>query len=580
MEHERQQPSAVMARLRRQPALVAGGLLLLMAVALRAAVAWNHAVVLNEPEEFLNLRLGRQLMAGLELGPLSRYWYTGVGGPGGGGTLFLSMLYVPVITVFGGGFLTLRLMAILWAVAGVLLVAGISRELFGPKAGIFGLAVAGLAAPPAWLGFGTMARGNYVEAAILSLLAIWSFLRLARQVGLDGPPQDSGPAFRSKPHLLALLCGWALGFSVAFWPSALATTLLLGPGVILWVLWRRRFSLLLPLGLGLGLAFLPFALGLGPPESVEGPIGGREVRMTLQAVLARPDLWPSIVEGSLGALPILGTPRTPAAGWALPWQGALEPTLRGILWISFPLALVPVAWRGSFAVRVVAVVIAGAAFGVPIVLGAMGVGPASLPVRPIYFFDPRRSALVYPLALVAATGLFVFLWEHGGPLRRFARSFSVGVLGVGAAVGVQFAAAGTPPGGPYHPERYLLCPAAEPVYEAAVCVDTQRPEDNRALEGLSESIMSWPAGQRRAAYEGFAALDPEVGLFQCAVEFEALSQNPDPHGQAQWYGLGVAGALSCLDADIRQACAQSGANALEASCLAGLDLLRGLDGGR
>jgi hypothetical protein len=49
-------------------------------------------------------------------------------------------------------------------------------------------------------------------------------------------------------------------------------------------------------------------------------------------------------------------------------------------------------------------------FGIPLLLGAIGVGPQGLPVEQLYFFDPRRAALVYPLWALAWAGAFTLAW--------------------------------------------------------------------------------------------------------------------------------------------------------------------------
>jgi hypothetical protein len=196
-------------------------------------------------------------------------------------------------------------MGTLWALADALLLAAIVGELFGPR-GWFAGGVAALTMPPAWVGFSLMARGNYVEASVLSFLGLYLLLLTARL-----------PPGRGRMAAAAAL-GASLSFTVWFWPSAWPPSL--GPGVLtVAVLGRAQPRLLgvvvAGLLLALLLALLPGLLGLSPTAHPTDPVASSDRVALFTSVLTSPGSWPAFVYANLTSLPLL-EPWSPDPGGA------------------------------------------------------------------------------------------------------------------------------------------------------------------------------------------------------------------------------------------------------------------------
>jgi len=544
------------------------GALLLVFLLIRWLAARNHSVALIEPEEFLNLRLAQQWLTDLPLGPLGDYWYSGVGGPAGAGTLVLSLLFAPLVWLFGAGESVLRLMGSLWALGGALLLAGIAGELFGPRGRVAGL-VAAVTMPPAWVGFTLMARGNYVEAAVLSLLGLYLLLLTARL-----PPGRSRQA-------AALGLGWALGFAVWFWPSAWP------PSIGLFVLavaihagQRRR--LLLLLGAGLGIASLPSLLGLAPSDRPADPVATADHLAALSALLTSPGSWPRFITTNLASMPLLdnwspdlggAAASGEAPAWAADWQSLLRPIQRLLNWIVLAAVGTTLLRRSSPLHRGIGAGVLGLGFGLPLLLGAIGVGPASLSVQQVYFFEPRRAALVYPLWALAWAGAFATAWDWPGTRRNLARvvAGTVAIFTL-ASVG-QFALGGPGRPDPFRPERYVICPQDQPRDQGAICIGLLLAEHLPVLEEVLQEPRFGATAPRRHLLLGFGAVELENP--RCSLPPEGPPESPqngdspdsDPAGLT-WEGVGLALGASCSPQQAQSICQEAKTEALNRRCVA------------
>jgi hypothetical protein len=561
-------PSEPSARRSRGRHLVAAALLTGFVV-LRLVAAHHQAIPLTEPEELLNLRLARQILGGYEVGPLGRYWYTGVGGPGGAGTLVLSVLYIPLVALMGPGVWTIRVMGILWALAGALLTAGIARRVFGPPGFLAGL-VAALAMPPAWVGFTVMAKGNYVEAAVLTLAAAYALLRAS---GSDG---------RISAGAWSGLAGAVAAFSVWFWPSAAPPTGLLAVAVVACAVLQRRPELAIGALVGAGLGLLPSLAGIAPTQASAAQVGALQASDVLREVLSAPRTWPALVHGSLAGQPLLSLPTAPAWEWAAGWQVNSENVLRALSW-ALCFGLVAVGASGRLARRLlpagtwtagtrsVLLALALSALGLPILLGAMGVGPAYLPVRSIYFFDPRRAALVYPVWSLGWAGALVVVAGLRGRRRVVGLGIAGLLVGLQIASAATFARAGRAPSGSFHPELWLICPADTPAEEVAVCVGTVDHHDVPVLEALVADPRLVDPDLRRAALQGYGAVEREDR--DCAVAAGTLPSEAPPDALEEtlwmWEALGIAARGACPYPRVDSICAEPTQAVLRDACLRG-----------
>ncbi|GEM_PF-1890291 len=552
----------------RRSALVLSVVSLAAFVAIRWSAAHHQAIPLTEPEELLNLRFARQVLEGHAVGPLGRYWYTGVGGPGGAGTLVLSILYLPIVAVVGPGVWAVRVMGILWALASALLTAGLARRIFGPPGFLAGL-VAALAMPPAWVGFTVMAKGNYVEAAVMTLGAAYLLVAAAASPGRGGLVRAVG-------------AGAVAAFSIWFWPSAAPPTALLAAAALGIAIAERRPGLIVACVVGAVVGAAPSFVGLAPTQVVASQVGATQVTDVARAVLTAPSTWPAVVHGSLAGQPLLSLPTAPAWEWAAGWQIGTENALRGVLWLLCFAALVVALVRplhgrlfprgpvtpGS---RAVLGALAVSAVGLPVLLGAMGVGPAYLPVESVYFFDPRRAALVYPVWALVTAGALVAVWSLSGRRRGVGLGIAGALLLLQVASAVAFARAGTPPRGGFHPERWLICPAETPAEEVAVCVGTVDHHDVPVLEALTSDPRLSEPRLRRAALQGYGAVERED--MGCAVAPGTLPAEspPDARDEAllMWEALGIAARGACPYTRVDSICAEPTEAALAEACRRG-----------
>lgn len=522
--------------------------LLLAFGALRLATATNHPLDLLEPEELLNLRLARQLAADLPLGSLSDYWYGGVGGASGAGTLVLSFLFIPIVWLFDADVGALRTMGSLWAFTTALLLAGIGRELFGPRGFIAGL-VAALCAPPLWLHMSLMARGNYTEAAALSLAALYLLLLVHRL-----PAQLRG-------YLAAFGLGWMLIFGAWFAPSAGPPSLVLGVLTSTVVLRKGHRTLMATLS-GVLLATLLALSGLAPEGNPDSPVPEGAHRDAVVTLVTSPNDWPAFLAGALLGQPVLAEPDS---WWAdLPSGQALEPLGTGV---SILLALGYWMGLGSLALRRrhdpaplhrrlgPALILLGLAL--PIGLGAIGVGPDRLPVESLYFFDPRRAALVY---LLWALGLLSLLCPPAGA-SRWRRWSGPTIASVGLLFSLVYALSGKPLHSGFHPERYMLCTENEPRLETAVCITVLMEEQVAGLERALDSSRFGPEAQptRAALLEGFESVDTESS--DCRLRDPDLPSRTAARAPALrtavWEGVGLAASPVCGPDVLTQLCSEA-----------------------
>ena len=523
----------------RRDELVACAVLLGLFVLLRILAAPALAFDLLEPEELINLRLARQLGSGHPVGDLGRYWYTGVGGNIGAGPLVLSILYLLLLPFAEPDVGVVRLMGTLWACGGAVLIAAIGRRLLGRGGAVAGMAAA-VAMPPTWLAWSLTAKGNYTEAAALTLLSAWLLLRL-----------DAAEGSRRKAAWAGGL-GLNLAFSGWFCVSAIPPAVLLGLIAPLAV-GRRRWPAALALAGGIVMGLLPVIVGFAPVGGASSPVGTGEVRELFLSVLSSPGSWPRVFFGSLAALPVLGYGEGPAEDWARGWQLATSGVVLrvgiGGLGLLAGLGLVRAASREKLGMlrlsatgKALLLVLAGCALFAPAGLASLGFAPDGLGLAQLYFYDARRAALVYPVMAVGVATGGCLLWRF-----RVARALLV--LALLFAVVNQGALATSGEGAPasFHPIRYMLCPSEQPVDEASVCVDALWEDQVAALEALVLRPGLEAPDARRQALQGFGALQRD----EDRCELGAV-----PGGELAAFGLGVAVVTGCETVRAYELCAR------------------------
>ncbi len=500
---------------------IACGVLLGLFVLVRLLAAQALAFDLVEPEELLNLRLVRQIAEGHAVGDLGAYWYTGVGGNTGAGPWVISALYLPLGLLMEADLGMARVMGTLWSTAGALLVALLGRELLGRGGAAAGLTSA-LAMPPSWAAWGLMAYGNYVEAAVLTLLAAWLLMRAAGT-------SARAPAWAAGFGFVAVFSGW---FCVSAWPPA---GLLAAAAV--WLL-RANLPALGAAAGGAVVALAPMILGFEPSAEVASPVGGDAVGAVFQSVLGDPLGWPGVVLGSWFGLPLLEWRETMPQDWAAGWQITAAPAALALGLAAVIAALVwsvpPIARRLAMpAASPVMLALAASAVAIPAGLTAIGVGPDSMDVEQLYFYDGRRAALVYPVVGLALAAVGWKLWQLGigGKI-----VIAIVLLGSAATTGTMIIAAAAP-AETLHPVRYMLCPAEEPVLQSGVCVDALWEDQVAALEALVVREELAAVDARREALMGFGALIRE--------DEESCRPGNVPGGEWGSFGFGAAVATGC-----------------------------------
>jgi hypothetical protein len=512
-------------------------------VVLRLVGGRTLAFDLLDPEVLLNLRLAQQLQADLPMGELGQYWYTGAGANVGAGPLVMSLLYVPIGWFVESDFSSVRALSLIWATASALAMAGIGRQLLGRGGAAAGMAAA-LAMPPTWLAWSLGGVGNYWEGAVLTLVMAWATLRLVR--GHDG-----------WSLLVGGLGAFGAWFCVTTIPPA---ALLLGVVIVL-----KRPRALLWLGVGLLVGAVPWMTGLEPTASVASPVGGGEVGGVLKDLLGRPGDWLSVGVGSLLKTPMLAYRDLQGEDWAPGWLLAAAVPLVAASWLALSavaaVVLGPEAGRRRLGVEDVpfgARVLVGAAvlsaIAEPIGLSAMGFAPEGLAVERIWTFVPRRAAIVWPvLALAwAAVGHWAWRWI---PAR-----IAVGALVLfGVAAQILLIQSAPPTPASFHPARYLLCPAEEPVFAERVCVGSLWEDQVAVLEALvqREDLQPWQA--RRAALLGFGSVERDEDV--CEL-LGGQADGPALSGRtlAEWASWGVgASAAACGAQRAAEICGQTSA---------------------
>lgn len=273
---------------------------------------------LYHSEEYVNLRLAAAVLGDADawpvpppepaapqaVGPLFDYQYQDFDG----GTLVVSLVLVPLAAVGGLSILTVKLGALLWAVATLLAWVAVARRLFGPDGGVWAAAALATAPVPWWI-LSCIHWGNHAESTLFPPLVILLLL-----VAADRKRWWAG-------LLLVPFAGLLAGFGV--WFSLLNLLPLVLTAALLPLLFRWRSLAALPLFVGsAAVGFLPW---LGRNESfspgrvgaqgtslsdVVGSLGGQGATQGGTEVLA---VWPRFASWDLPGL------------WS--WPDAVRPTL-------------------------------------------------------------------------------------------------------------------------------------------------------------------------------------------------------------------------------------------------------------
>lgn len=526
--------------------LLACGAALLFVLGVRVLASHFLAFSLTEGEELLNLRLARQLRGGFPVGDLGRYWYTGVGGQSGAGTLVMALLYVPLAVLGEPDVWACRLLAGGWSVLGAVALAGIGRSLLGSGGALAGLLGYALCAP-AWTVFSMSAWGNYTEAAALSLLALW-LLAAGR-----GPKAAAG-------------LGFVAVFSVWFNYAALpASGLALGLGV---VGMRRQPKAVAALVGGALLAALPWLIGFAPSASVDSPVNAAKVGAVLSELRSDPGRWPLVVLGTLKAMPVLEW-KNADLRWVPTWLDALSGPWKLLAWVSLSVAGVwALRSRAAFGARAAFVALGLAALASPLALTVLGTGPEALELPQNYFWDPRRAAIVYPAWGLAWGWVGWRTWQLG----RGGRAAVGGAVGIAAFAQLAAVTSGVPAPSPFRPILYLICPEKQPVEEGVVCVAPLFEDMVPTLEAMVDRPELDDFYLRAAALSGYDAVNREedgCGLFDHQLPHNEV----EAWARAGWWGLGAASG-PCPDDRAEEFCQRAGQQALQDACFDGFDFGR------
>lgn len=497
---------------------------LLIFVALRVAVAHQWAVELVHHEELFNLRLARQLLAGLPVENVGDFWFTGTAGGTSGGPLLLSFLYVPLLGVGFSALAAIRAAAIGFDVLTLVGLLLLGRELFPSRNGARLAAVAALAMPPSWLWFGLVGKGNYLEGAALVVLSMALLLRAAR----TGARRD------------AILAGVTVGFGA--WVSMLGVAFL-APAVA-FLVWTRAESSVRWLVGGAALGGAPLLLGPRPSMQPEAVVTLQEAGASVLALLSAPLDWPRFLLGVLTGVEVAPLSRV--------LHNDAPSTLGPGVAIAFWLVLL--AWL-FLAVRSkkrdelwAAGTTTFMALGLVVGLGAIGVGPETLPVESTYGFDPRRQVLVYPLWALSLAAVLT---------RAPSRLQMIGALALavaGVVAGFSFASTGPGRPQPFAPENYVLCPVDAPKDETDVCVEHLDRAWVVELESFWRSDRGHSAESRTAALQGWS-------------DTATTSCTPDLGATADWWrGAGAAARGTCEAAEAARLCSRAPTPELRRAC--------------
>ena len=488
-------------------------------------------IELYHPEEYLNLRLFRQLAEGLPPGSLGQYAYGAGSGLDGGGTVVQSVLYLPLALLLGPTQLAVKSMALLWAVAGALACAAVGRRLFG-RGGAAAALAAMLALPPAYLVFSSISWANHVEGAVLTIATLWVLLVLSDRVESGGGQVWSvmlGVLIVAVPCYspLALL---PLGFVVLGLPWCMAS--------------HRTRSLpwmILGAAIGLGVAML----------------AGLDARQ-ISGVASGLGHYSSGVLGDTGSrfLEIVGAPAT-VATYGVHWPGRWELPATALpilhvtccaLGLAGSLALAVWAFRRhrgdrdprKRAARLVFAVIALDCVLLPVVLTIFDAG------------IPRRLSPVYLCWALGWAGLITQVTTRAP--RMIALPSITLCVGMGLLPGLLLAMSGHPPTAPFSPHRFVLLPRAAPVVELSAGLSDVTEDHLPALNALLDDPRATDPDHLTAALVGFdmaagGPRDPlELGPRRCAdgVAAHARWFEVTPAMESiTWEYYGVGAAVGC-----------------------------------
>ena len=543
-------------------------------VTLRITLILRCPTQLYHPEEYIHLRLFRQLQAGLPLGDLAAYSYGAGTGYDGGGALVQSLLYLPLCPIIGTGHFAVKTMALIWAVLGACLAAAIARRLFGERGEVMAL-VAFLALPPAYLIFSTIAWATHTEGAVLMLLLMWVYLSVA------GPP--------SKTHYRAQTA--ALGFILLlapwFSPPTLLPALLLATSIP-WV-FRGRYSSHLPWIIAGG------ALGILPGLLIDLPGGhadlGTELRnasaMLVERVHSAGGLHLFLFHASSrigtyhASWPGHWSPTGDLAGlmhgWccALGWLGAIvllcKAVSPGRLTRRIRNEVAPRARRGSPdlspAARVVLGTIPLTAIGMAFVLHALDLAEA------------RRLTPIYPLWALGWASLLVSSWRVRGRLRIPARFVSITVPLLAAIPCFLLVVTGDPPSRPFRPSTFALEPKAQPVQEWWVAMfdvsERTMPTLNQLVDDprlntpsrLGAALRGYNSGSAKARDPLF--LDEGYCPLEIPPEFSRRWRWDEDARPLAWEYFGAGLAVGCPPEEVARGCEAAETDLLRVACLDG-----------
>jgi hypothetical protein len=239
-----------------------------------------------------------------------------------GGDALYQLLALPLYAILGDSALTVKALALMVGLAGLVVVVAVARSQGGPRAGV----LAGLLytlAPPGWVGLGLVGTGDHLLSGILTVLC----------GGLLLSARDAAPPRRGRLLAgLGLVAGIALFANYLFavaWIALVMLALIARPRRP----WKARD--LPPLGGGLALGLAPlvtslFARGLSASTTMYGRRGGAHLQTEPLSVLA--DLLELLGSGLAGSAWFPPTALGQAAAWA--WWGLVVTLVLATLWLA------------------------------------------------------------------------------------------------------------------------------------------------------------------------------------------------------------------------------------------------------